>query len=98
MTKMKRFKRRLNYYKAYLAYFTVATAQFLCPSAAADPASKISPPEWSYREVQEEIKAYEMQEIAKEPDEADDLLIQEKAKDDIGAVVLLQPSGNRSNT
>ncbi len=36
----------------------VAMAQFLSPSAAADPASKIDPPAWSYRHTQQEIQAF----------------------------------------
>lgn len=74
---MKLSKRQLAYCKAYLSYFVIASAQFLCPAAAADPASKINPPEWSIREVQEQIEAYEMQEIEKEHEEVNDLRIQE---------------------
>lgn len=61
-------KWRLRCYRAILSYYIVAMAQFLSPAAAADPASKINPPEWSYRHTQEEMQSYATSAIAQEPE------------------------------
>ncbi len=74
---MNKLRRRISYYKAYLSYFAIATAQFLNPVAAADPASKINRQEWECEEVQEQTRAQEMQEIAGENDEEEMRQIQE---------------------
>lgn len=44
--------------RSLASFMLVAMAQFLSPSAAADPASKIDPPAWSYRHSQQEIQTY----------------------------------------
>ena len=67
-----RFKIRISCYRAILSYYIVAMAQFLSPAAAADPASKIDPPVWSYRHTQEEIQSYGARVTAQEPDKKSD--------------------------
>lgn len=62
-------KQRLRCYRAILSYYIVAMAQFLSPAAAADPASKIDPPIWSYRHTQEEIQSLRAHVAAEEPEE-----------------------------
>ncbi len=55
---LKTFATRWARFRACVSLFLVAAAQFLSPAAAADPASKINPPEWSHRHSEKEIKAY----------------------------------------
>jgi len=52
------FRRKLTAFRAGLSFAIVAFAQFLSPAAAAEPASRIDPPAWSYRHTQEEVQAY----------------------------------------
>ena len=68
---------RISCYRAILSYYIVAMAQFLSPAAAADPASKIDPPEWSYRHTQEEIQSYGARVAAQEPEKKSDQSIRE---------------------
>mgnify|MGYP006080115343 CR=1 FL=1 len=75
---MKSLKRRLSYYNAYLSYFIIAGFQIICPTVAADPASKINPPEWS--EVQEQTQAQRMREIAGKSEEIEERQIEESEK------------------
>ena len=62
-------KRRLVRFRAGLSFVIVAAAQFLSPAAAADPASKIDPPAWSYRHSRQEIQAYGARATAQEPEQ-----------------------------
>jgi hypothetical protein len=71
------FKIRISCYRAILSYYIVAMAQFLSPAAAADPASKIDPPVWSYRHTQEEIQSYGARVAAQEPEKKSDHSIRE---------------------
>jgi hypothetical protein len=64
---MNTLKKRQARIRAYLSFFCVAAAQFISPAAAADPASKIDPPVWSYRHSKEEIQAYGARATAQEP-------------------------------
>ncbi len=57
-THIDRMRRRLAHLRAFVSFALVAAAQFLSPAAAADPASKIDPPAWSYRHTKEEIQAF----------------------------------------
>lgn len=77
---MNKLRKRIYYSKAHLSYFAIATAQFLNPIAAADPASKINRQEWECEEVQEQTRAQEMQEIAGEADEEEIRQIQESER------------------
>jgi len=61
-------KRRVARFRVLVSFCLVATAQFLSPAAAADPASKIDPPAWSYRHFREEIQAYGARAAAQEPE------------------------------
>jgi hypothetical protein len=70
-------KLRISCYRAILSYYIVAMAQFLSPAAAADPASKIDPPVWSYRHTQEEIQSYGARIAAQEPEKKSDQIIRE---------------------
>jgi len=51
-------RRRLARYRAFVSFFLIASAQFLSPAAAADPASKIDPPAWARQHSKEEMQAY----------------------------------------
>jgi hypothetical protein len=51
------FGRRLARFRALASFHVVALAQFLCPSAAADPASRIDPPTWTTRAYQDQLQA-----------------------------------------
>lgn len=64
-------KKRWTRFRALVSFHLVATAQFLCPAAAADPASKIDPPAWSYRHSQEELQAYGISAKTEEPNEVE---------------------------
>jgi hypothetical protein len=55
--------------RAYIAFSFVAIAQLMCPAAAADPASKIDPPAWSYKHTQDELQAYGIAVNAEIPEE-----------------------------
>jgi len=70
-------KRRVARFRALVSFCLVAAAQFLSPAAAADPASKIDPPVWSYRHSQEEIKAYGARAAAQEPEKKSKQVIRE---------------------
>jgi hypothetical protein len=61
-------KRRLTRFRAFVPFLLVATAQFLSPAAAADPASKIDPPAWSHRHSKAELQAYGARATAQEPE------------------------------
>ncbi len=74
---MSNSRRRPSKCKSLLAVLVIATAQFLNPIAAADPASRINRQEWEYEEVQDQNRAQDMQEIAGENDEAEIRQIQE---------------------
>ena len=50
--------RKFRFVQAALTYLIIAAGQLSNPAAAADPASKIDPPGWSYVHSQEEIEAY----------------------------------------
>lgn len=63
-----RTKRRIALLKALLCYHLIAFAQMLSPSAAADPASKIDPPSWSYCHSQQEVQSYGSRITAQEPE------------------------------
>ena len=62
-------KMRVARLRAFMTYSLVAMAQFLSPAAAADPASKIDPPAWSYKHSQEELQAYGKRAQAQEADQ-----------------------------
>lgn len=70
-------KRWLTRVRAGLSFVIVAFAQFLSPAAAADPASKIDPPAWSYRHSQEEVQAYGARAAAQEPEKKSNSVIRE---------------------
>lgn len=61
-------RRRLARFRAFVSFFLVATAQFLSPAAAADPAWKIDPPAWSHRHSQADVLAYGARATAQERD------------------------------
>lgn len=60
---------RIRWLRGMMIYAIIATAQLLCPAAAADPASKIDPPAWSYKHSQEEVQAYGIRAKGKEKDQ-----------------------------
>jgi hypothetical protein len=62
-----RFGRRLARFRALASFHVVALAQFLCPSAAADPASRIDPPAWTSRAYREETQSQGGKAAAAEP-------------------------------
>ena len=68
---IKATKRRLARCRAALSFYLVATAQFLSPAAAADPASKIDPPAWAHTHTQKEIQAFGTRATAREPEKKD---------------------------
>jgi hypothetical protein len=70
-------KRRVARFRALVSFCLVATAQFLSPAAAADPASKIDPPTWSYRHSTEEIQAYGARAAAQEPEKKNNPVMRE---------------------
>ena len=70
-------KRRIARFRAFVSFFFVAGAQFLSPTAAADPASKIDPPAWSHRHTREEIQAYGARAAAQEPEKNSNPVIRE---------------------
>ena len=53
-----RTRQRLAFVRALVCYHFVAFAQMLSPAAAADPASRIDPPAWSYVHSQQELQSY----------------------------------------
>jgi hypothetical protein len=61
-------KRLWSYARGLASFHLVAFVQFLSPAAAADPASRINPPEWSHRHSREELQAYGMRIEAQEPE------------------------------
>jgi hypothetical protein len=69
--------RPLSRMRAFVSFFLVAAAQFLSPSAAADPASKIDPPAWSHRHSREEVQAYGARAAAQEPEKKPNPVISE---------------------
>lgn len=70
-------QKRLTRFRAFVSFFLVASAQFLSPAAAADPASKIDPPAWSHRHSREEIQAYGARAAAQEPEKKVNPVIRE---------------------
>lgn len=75
--KLAGMKRRLARSRAFVSFLLVATAQFLSPAAAADPASKIDPPAWSHRHSKEELQAYGARATAQEPEKKNARVIRE---------------------
>lgn len=53
-----RTRQCLRLVRALVCYHLVAFAQMLSPAAAADPASRIDPPAWSYVHSQQELQSY----------------------------------------
>jgi hypothetical protein len=51
-------QRKIRHVRAVFTLTVIAAVQLMSPSAAADPASKIDPPAWSYRHSQQEVEAY----------------------------------------
>jgi len=73
--RVKLMKRRLAFFRAFVSFYLVAVAQLLSPAAAADPASKIDPPSWSYKHSQEEVQAYRGHMDAQEPEKKTSLSV-----------------------
>jgi hypothetical protein len=61
-------KRRVDRFRTFLSFSLAAIAQFLSPTAAADPASKIDPPAWAYNHSRQEIQAYGVRANAQDSD------------------------------
>ena len=92
LIKIETLQRQWTHFRAGLSYFLIAAAQFLSPAAAADPASKIDPPAWSYQHSQEEIQAYGARITAQEPDEK---LSQRLRESRLRRILAQQPIGKR---